>query len=130
MGHCLEHFGDPHGGIDLTPVTYPDPSKAQITDVLPWAVLEQADLRLMFMTRRGMVTFNGIHTPWFLVTQEDLDTGHITMVVFKRNGEVKESIRRRAFNFHDVYPHYSVNYKSLIQMDEDLAGGYEYQNGE
>ncbi|KAL3491533.1 hypothetical protein BJX62DRAFT_123212 [Aspergillus germanicus] len=94
-----------------------------MTDVLPWAILEQADLRLMLMTRHGTVTFDWIHTPWFLVTQDDLDTGHITMVVFKRNGEVKESIRRRACNFHDVYLHYAVDCKSLTEIVEDLAGG-------
>ncbi|KAL3454338.1 hypothetical protein BJX65DRAFT_291864 [Aspergillus insuetus] len=125
MGHCLEHYGDPHGGIDLNPATFPDPSTVQITDVLPRAILEQADLRLMLMTRRGTVTFNGIHTPWFLVTQDDLDTGHITMVVFKRNGEIKESIRRRAYNFHDVYLYYTVDSKSLTQIDEDFAGGLD-----
>jgi hypothetical protein len=127
-------MGDPHGGIDLNPATYPHRDlstiQAEMTDVLPWAILEQADLRLMLMTRRGTVTFDWIHTPWLLVTQDDLDTGHITMVVFRRNGEVKESIRRRACNFHDVYLHYTVDCKSLTQIDEDLVGGYEDQNGE
>ncbi|RHZ46603.1 uncharacterized protein CDV56_101022 [Aspergillus thermomutatus] len=68
--------------------------------------------------------------PWFLVTADDLDTGHITIVEFKRNGQVRESFRRRACNMWPVYLEYCTGCRDLGQVKWDGVGGGDEKNSD
>ncbi|EED22087.1 conserved hypothetical protein [Talaromyces stipitatus ATCC 10500] len=67
MEHCLETAGSSNVGVDPNPATFPDPSTFQITDFLPWLILEMANFAAMTMTKRGTVLFTKFLIPWFLV---------------------------------------------------------------
>ncbi|KAL4973092.1 hypothetical protein BDW66DRAFT_154095 [Aspergillus desertorum] len=96
----MDYYGSEHGAIDLNPATYPNPSTVQITDVLPPAMLEMANWNCITMTSRGTVLFLQPLAPSFLVTPDDLETGHITM------------------------------YKSLEEVEEDRVGGNAAMNSD
>lgn len=130
MGHCLDRFGSKHGSINLNPATYPDPTVVQITDVLPRALLEPANWNCITMTSRGTVVFDLTLDPWFLVTPEDLETGHITIVEFKRNGQIANTLRRRACNLWPVHLRYNALYHPLEELEENRVGGGAKQNSE
>lgn len=123
MGHCLGVWGSRHEGIDSNPATFPDPSTFQITDLLPLLILEMANFSYMAMTERGTVHFMDRLSPWFLVTQEDLDTGRIKTFEFKRNGRIRESFRRRAYNMFPIYLRFCTLGKPLSEVKEGRAGG-------
>lgn len=89
-----------------------------------------ADWNCMGMTRRGTVLFLQRLFPWFLVTPEDLETGHVTTVEFKRNGQVSESFRRRVCNMWPVYLEYWVECKPLEEIKEERVGGNSAMNSE
>lgn len=129
MDSCLGHFGSRDGAIDVNPATH-DPSAVQITDVLTRDILEMANLDFMTMTRNGKVLFMQRLGPWFLLTQEDLDTGHITVVEFKRNGQVHNSFRRRACNMWPVYLEYCSACRPLEYVIEHRVGGNSLMNSE
>ncbi|RAO67698.1 uncharacterized protein BHQ10_003710 [Talaromyces amestolkiae] len=122
MGHCL--LVDSHIGVDPNPATFPDPSTFQITDVLPWMFLETANFNTITMTCRGTVLFMNQLRTWFLVNQDDLDTGRITTVEFKLNGEIADSLRRRAYNMFPVSLALCVGYDPLWEVRERRVGGY------
>jgi hypothetical protein len=82
------------------------------------------------MTSRGTALFINDWEPWFLVTPEDLETGHITIVELNRNGQVKDSFRRRACNMWPVYLVYCSQRKPLNDVKEDRVGGYALINFE
>ncbi|KAL4899864.1 hypothetical protein BDW74DRAFT_162861 [Aspergillus multicolor] len=130
MGHCMDQYGSQHGGITLNPASHPDPSVVQITDVLPRALLEPANWNAVAMTRRGTVVFLHTLDPWFIATPDDLDTGHITMVEFKRNGQVAKSFRRRACNMWPVHLKYSNQYQTLEEIEENRVGGNARMNSD
>lgn len=123
MDHSLGVWGSSHEGIDPNPATFPDPSTFQTTDVLPLFILEMANFACMTMTERGTVLFMDCLSPWFLVTQEDLNTGRITAVEFKRNGQIRESFLRRAYNMLPVYLRFCPLGKPLSEVKEGRAGG-------
>lgn len=75
------------------------------------------------MTCRGTVLFMNQLSPWFLVDQDDIDTGRITTVEFKRNGQIAEKLRRRAYNMYPVSLPLCVGYKPLWEVKEGTAGG-------
>ncbi|RDW76858.1 uncharacterized protein DSM5745_06850 [Aspergillus mulundensis] len=130
MGHCLDQYGSEHGGLTLNPASHPDPSAVQVTDVLPRALLETANWNCITMTRRGTVLFLQRLGPWFLVTPDDLETGHITIVEFKRNGQVAKSLRRRACNMWPVYLKYCGQYLSLEEIEDNRVGGNAAMNSD
>ncbi|KAI2822929.1 hypothetical protein CBS12448_9228 [Aspergillus niger] len=116
MDSCLGHLGSRDGAIDVNPATH-DLSAVQITDVLTRDILEMANLNFMTMIRN-----------------DDLDTGHITVVEFKRNGQVHNSFRRRACNMWPVYLEYCSAWRPLGYVIEQRVGGnslmnYEVQSG-
>lgn len=74
------------------------------------------------MTRKGTVLFMNCLAPWFLVDQDDLDSGLITTVEFKRNGQVRETFRRRAYNMFPVYLRFCVLRKPLWEVKEGREG--------
>lgn len=121
MGHCLLDYD--HFGVDPNPATFPDPFTFQITDFLPWLFLEMANFDAMTMTRRGIVLFMNPLVKWFLVDQDDLDTGRITIVEFKRNGQIRDTFRRRAYNMYPVYLQACVSIRPLWEVKEDRTGG-------
>jgi hypothetical protein len=89
-----------------------------------------ANFHAMVMTSKGTVLFTRwLHT-WFLVNQEDLDTGQIAAVSFKHNGEPSGKYKRRAFNMHDVSLMYIVLGKSLDEDEEQTPGGLDDDNTE
>ncbi|KAL4740365.1 hypothetical protein BDV11DRAFT_169132 [Aspergillus similis] len=130
LSHCMDYYGSEHGAVDLNPATYPNLSAVQITDVLPRAMLEMANWNCITMTSRGTVLFLQPLAPWFLVTPDDLKTGHITIVEFKRNGQIAKSFRRRACNMWPVHLAYCVQYKSLEEVEEDRVGGNAEMNSD
>ncbi|KAL4948938.1 hypothetical protein BDW69DRAFT_188795 [Aspergillus filifer] len=97
----MDHYGSEHGALDLNPASYPDPSAVLTADVLPRALLE-----------------------------DDLDTGHITLVEFKPNGQIKRSFRRRACNMKPVHVAYCVQFKPLEEVVEDRVGGNAATNSD
>ncbi|RDK41153.1 hypothetical protein M752DRAFT_284646 [Aspergillus phoenicis ATCC 13157] len=104
MDSCLGHLGSRDGAIDVNPATH-DLSAVQITDVLTRDILEMANLNFMTMIRN-----------------DDLDTGHITVVEFKRNGQVHNSFRRRACNMWPVYLEYCSAWRPLGYVIEQRVG--------
>lgn len=120
-GHCLTDYS--HSGVDPNPSTFPDPSTFQITDVLPSIYLETANFNTVTMTCRGIVLFMNQLSPWFLVDQDDLDTGRITTVEFKRNGQIADKLRRRAYNMFTVSLALCIGYAPLWEVREGTAGG-------
>ncbi|KAL4969563.1 uncharacterized protein BDV14DRAFT_195827 [Aspergillus stella-maris] len=68
--------------------------------------------------------------PWFLVTQDDLDTGHITLVECKPNGQIKNSFRRRACNIKPVHVAYCVQFNPFEHVVEDRVGGNAAMNSD
>lgn len=125
MGHCLDVYGSYHAGVDANPATlFPrDPSEFSILDFLPWLILEMANFAKMTMTRRGTVLFQGCAAPWFLVNQDDLNTGRITTVHFKSNGRPLEMFQRRAYNMYPVFCRFCGLGKPLREVKEGRAGG-------
>ncbi|KAL4788938.1 hypothetical protein BDV19DRAFT_395517 [Aspergillus venezuelensis] len=117
MGHCMDHYGSENGALDLNPARYPDPSAVQISDALLGALLEMANWNCITMTSRGMVLFLRPLDPWFLVTQDDLDTGHITLV-------------ERACNMKPVHVAYCVQFKPFEQIVKDRVNGNAAMNSD
>ncbi|KAJ5552344.1 hypothetical protein N7494_001722 [Penicillium frequentans] len=130
MDHCMQSHGARHGSLDPNPATISDPTKVQITDVLPRAFLEMANFAHITMTRQGTVLFMGFLWHWFLVTDDDLNTGHITVVDFKRNGQIDQCLRRRAFNMWPVYLDLFTGNRPLIHVIDDRIGGSQRMNSE
>ncbi|KAJ5884378.1 hypothetical protein N7504_011950 [Penicillium tannophilum] len=132
IGHCMQEFGEDHGGLDPNPATVADMSNVQMSDLLPRAYLEMADFHNMTMTRQGTVLY--MRYPylrnWFVVTQDDLDTGHITTVEFKPNGEVDQCFRRRAYNMWPVYLEHISARRELAYVIKDRVGGSQLQNSD
>jgi hypothetical protein len=126
----MDGIGANHGGIDPNPATFPDPSSVQITDVLPRAYLEMASFNGITMTHRGTVLFMNRLRDWFVATADDLDTGHITIIDFKRNGQIRESFRRRAYNMYPVYLELFSLQRSLTHVINEKVGGPDRYNTE
>jgi hypothetical protein len=101
MGHCFD--ASEHEDVEPNPDTFTDPSNFQLEDFLLFFILEMANFSAITMTRRGTVHFVDRLAPWFLVTQDDLGAGRITIVESKENGQVRETFRRRLYNMFPVF---------------------------
>ncbi|PWY91709.1 hypothetical protein BO94DRAFT_617027 [Aspergillus sclerotioniger CBS 115572] len=121
MGHCLK--SNPHAGIEPTPATFPEPTTFSMTVFLPWYTLETANFGNIVMTRNGSVLFLGCTEPWFLVDQNDLDTGRITTVQFENNGEILMTFPRRAYYMFPVYTYFPGLRKPLSEVKQSREGG-------
>ena len=85
---------DPSHGLVFAGESSAPPVDKQ--NALRWLRLENASFSSVYMTRSGMVLFNEI-TYFFMLDQNNLDEGTISVVTYARNGEVKHEVRPRAY---------------------------------
>lgn len=81
-----------------------------------------ANFSRMSTTKRDTMLFMGSLSPWLSVTQEDLDTGHVTTVEFVKWTDSGEFCRR-AYNMFRVYLRFCNLGKPLSEVKEGRAGG-------
>jgi hypothetical protein len=88
------------------------------------------NLDSMTMARTGKMVFTRNLDQRFLVTQDDLDTGHIAAAEFSCSGQIRCSFRRRACNMGPVYLEYCSAYRPLEYVIEQGVGGNSLMNSE
>ncbi|KAL4966730.1 uncharacterized protein BDV14DRAFT_198538 [Aspergillus stella-maris] len=122
-GHCLENAYIPVV-LDLNPMYG---SRSSFEDFPRWSYLDRADFSSIYLTRSGTVVYNGFLGPYFLIDQEGLGTGRLSLVEFNQNGTVKHAIPIRPFNMRWPYMDLTVNGKEIEEI-VCSDGGKKHQN--
>ncbi|KAL4994246.1 hypothetical protein BDV10DRAFT_197657 [Aspergillus recurvatus] len=117
-GHCLEDSHIPDVAI-LNPASH-SPNTNSFERFLSWSDLEAADFRSIFLTRSGIVLYNGFLGPYLLVDGEGLRTGRLSLVQFRRNGTVEDQVPVCPFNMRWSYLHLKVHMKGHQNMPIDM----------
>ncbi|KAL4879770.1 hypothetical protein BJY04DRAFT_89372 [Aspergillus karnatakaensis] len=122
-GHCLIDSYMPSEAIP-NPTTM---SINRIEDFPRWSHLGNADFRSIYLTKSGAVLYNGYVGPFMFVDEEGLRTGRLSLVEFKQNGEIGNSILIRPYNMRWLYLNLFVLGKGLEEV-RNCEGGYRHQN--
>ncbi|KAJ5628585.1 hypothetical protein N7490_010813 [Penicillium lividum] len=123
VGHCLINGHIPLEAT-LNPSTTTDPS---VEDYLPWADLETATFKSIFLTHTGKVLYLGNPGPYMMVDELGLESGRLTIVTFETNGDVRESVEIRPFNMKMPYLNAFENWSSFDSV-KHCRGAYGHQN--
>lgn len=100
------------------------PEGLQKADYLSWQILEPANFQHLTMTKCGMVRFPGGLRTNFLVDQDGLETGRLTLVNFKPNGQIDVEMLRRPFNMISVMTYiYGLGWSVDRLKFENIGGG-------
>lgn len=118
-GHCLGDNYIPTAAV-LNPATA---HTSSLENFIPWYYLEPAWFGQIYLTRAGTVVYLGRLHHFVLVDEEGLRTGRITLVDFKINGIVGDSVLRRPFNMREVYIDICHNGQGISDVREGLGGG-------
>jgi hypothetical protein len=98
------------------------------TDFMSWKYLETADFQALTMTRSGMVRFLRGLWAGFVVDQDGLETGLLSLVDFLPNGQIEEEMFRRPFNLISVMNFmYGLGW-NVGRLKSEHIGGPDWAN--
>ncbi|OOQ88774.1 hypothetical protein PEBR_11396 [Penicillium brasilianum] len=98
------------------------------TDFMSWKYLETADFQALTMTRFGMVRFLRGRWAQFVVDQEGLETGLLSLADFLPNGQIEIEMLRRPFNLIGVMRFmYGLGW-NVSRLKFENTGGYDWAN--
>lgn len=122
-GHCLlDNYILLEAILNLETTINPS-----IEDFLSWEDLETVNFISIYLTHISTVLNYGYTGLYILVDEEGLRTNRLTIVEYKINRTVKDTLRIRQFDIRMPYIYASTLRKGLDEI-RYVQGGYTYQN--